>query len=41
MLNYQYFESNQLQTIVLIHGFCEENTVFNYQIEASMNVLLT
>lgn len=34
MLHYQYFQSTHSKTIVFLHGFCENNEVFNLQIEA-------
>jgi pimeloyl-ACP methyl ester carboxylesterase len=34
MLNYQYIHSNKKETLVLLHGFCENLKVFNYQVEA-------
>jgi len=37
MLNYQYFQSDKKETIVLLHGFCENISVFNNQIEALKN----
>ncbi|MCF8430188.1 MAG: alpha/beta hydrolase [Bacteroidia bacterium] len=32
MLNYQYFKSDKKETLVLLHGFCENISVFNNQI---------
>jgi len=32
MLNYQYFKSDKRETLVLLHGFCEDISIFNHQI---------
>ncbi|MFZ4796746.1 MAG: alpha/beta fold hydrolase [Bacteroidia bacterium] len=37
MLNYQYFQSEKEETIVLLHGFCENISIFNNQIAALQN----
>lgn len=37
MLHYQYFHSEKKETIVLLHGFCENITIFNNQITALQN----
>ncbi len=34
MLNYQYFKSDKKETLILLHGFCENISVFNHQIAA-------
>jgi pimeloyl-ACP methyl ester carboxylesterase len=42
MLNYQFFKSDKKETLVLLHGFCENISVFNHQITAlqtSFNLL--
>lgn len=42
MLNYQYFKSDKKKTLVLLHGFCENISVFNHQIavlQTSFNLL--
>ena len=42
MLNYQYFKSDKKETLILLHGFCENISVFNHQIvalQASYNLL--
>lgn len=42
MLNYQYFKSDKKETLVFLHGFCENISIFNHQIvalQASYNLL--
>jgi pimeloyl-ACP methyl ester carboxylesterase len=34
MLNYHYTNSNNKETLVLLHGFCENLAVFKFQVEA-------
>lgn len=42
MLNYQYYKSDKKETLVLLHGFCENISIFNHQIaslQKSFNLL--